>query len=89
MDRGACQVYSPWGCKESDTTEHSHTQGGRGVHSQGCPPGLVLLPRDPGGGRGEEGSLGLCSRQPDPQSWLSLAITHLSGNLAVIRRGLM
>ena len=66
MDRGAWRVYSPWGCKESGTTEHSHAQGGKGVHSQGRPPGLVLLPRDPGGGRGEGGSLGLCSRQPDP-----------------------
>ena len=23
--------YSPWGCKESDTTEHTHTQGDLGL----------------------------------------------------------
>ena len=31
MDRGAWQAYSPWGCKELDTTEHTHTY----THRQG------------------------------------------------------
>ena len=26
MDRGAWQGYSPWGCKESETTEHVLTK---------------------------------------------------------------
>ena len=40
VDRGSLAGYSPWGRKESDTTEHTHTQRGicpetneRGVNS--------------------------------------------------------
>ena len=25
MDKRSLEGYSPWGCKESDTTEHTHT----------------------------------------------------------------
>ena len=33
MDRGPRQAYSPWGYKESDTTEHAHTHTHTHTHT--------------------------------------------------------
>ena len=47
MDRRAWQAtYNPWGCKESDTTEHTRTVKNKILFFNGC-----YLEQDKDGGR--------------------------------------
>ena len=49
--------YSPWGCKESDTTEYTHT-----MVAEGFPGGSVV--KNPPANAGDVGSIPVLGRSP-------------------------